>query len=89
MAPVRYGVNMDAFVKIAVLENEVEALCLKGELGRRGIPCLIRTHRDAAYDGIFQFTGGWGRVEAQEQHRDEVLEVLAIVRAGDEKDAAP
>ena len=51
---------MERFDKIAIIENEVEAICLRSELEERGIPHAVQSHHDSAYDGLFQFSAGWG-----------------------------
>jgi hypothetical protein len=71
---------MERLTKIAAIHNEVESLCLKDELEARGIPHLIRSNYDSAYDGLFQYHSGWGQVEASEQHKDEILEVREAIR---------
>ena len=71
---------MERFEKIAALDNEVEALCVRSELQRRGIPFGVRSYYDLAYDGLFQVSRGWGHVEAAAEHRDEILEVIAAIR---------
>jgi hypothetical protein len=73
-------VLMERFEKIAALENEIEALCLTDELEDRGIPHLIQSKYDLAYDGLFQFSAGWGHVEAPAQHRDAIIEILKEIR---------
>jgi hypothetical protein len=81
---------MERFEKIATIRNDVEALCLKGELEERGIPHAIYSSYDLAYDGLFQFSSGWGRVEAPLQRRDEILEILdTIRRESDQQNAEP
>ena len=82
---------MERFEKIATLDNEIEALCVRGELEERGIPFAMRSYYDLAYDGLFQFSGGWGHIEAQAEHRNEILEIIEAVRhrsaqQGDEVD---
>ena len=71
---------MERFEKIATIRNEIEAMCLKGELDERGIPHAIQSNYDLAYDGLFQFSSGWGHVEAPSDRRDAILEILAEVR---------
>jgi hypothetical protein len=71
---------MERFDKIANIGNEIEALRLRGELEDRGIPHAIYSNYDLAYDGLFQFSSGWGRVEAPLQRRDEILEILDAIR---------
>ena len=64
------------FEKVCDLEDEVQAQLLKGELEDRDIPHLVVSHRDTAYDGLFQATQGWGHVEAPPSYRDEIEELL-------------
>jgi hypothetical protein len=74
------GVSVERLEKIAAIQNAIEAICLKGELEQRGIPHLIQSYYDSAYDGLFQFHSGWGHVEASAEHRDEILQVLDAIR---------
>jgi hypothetical protein len=71
---------MERFEKVATIGNEIEAMCLKGELEDRGIPHGMQSYHDSAYDGLFQFTFGWGHVEAPRERRDEILEILDAIR---------
>ncbi|MGD0383262.1 MAG: hypothetical protein ABSA77_07075 [Thermoguttaceae bacterium] len=71
---------MERFDKIATIRNEVEAIRLRGELEERGILHAMYSNYDLAYDGLFQFSAGWGRVEAPLQRRDEILEILDAIR---------
>jgi hypothetical protein len=71
---------MERFDKIATLDNEIEALCVRGELEGRGIPFAMRSYYDLAYDGLFQFSGGWGHIEAPVEHRDQILEIIEVIR---------
>lgn len=71
---------MERFEKIAAVENEIEALYLSGELEKRGIPHEMRSYHDSAYDGLFQFSAGWGHVEAPLSCRDEILGIIEVIR---------
>ena len=71
---------MEEFEKIALIENEIEALYLSGELEKRGIPHAMRSYHDSAYDGLFQFSAGWGHVEAPVEYKDEIGVILADIR---------
>jgi hypothetical protein len=71
---------MERFEKVATIRNEIEAMCLRGELEQRGIPHGIRSNYDLAYDGLFQFEAGWGHIEAPHDRRDEILEILDVIR---------
>ena len=70
----------EQFVKIAVLRNEVEARLLDSILGERSLPHLIRSYYDSAYNGLFQSQKGWGRLDAAERHKQEILEILEDLR---------
>ena len=71
---------MERFEKIAAIEHEVEANCLRAELEAHGIPHAMLSYYDSAYDGLFQFSTGWGHVEAPVERRDEILEILKAIR---------
>jgi hypothetical protein len=73
---------MDKVERIAVLRNEVEAQLLAGELAELDIPHLMRSYYDGAFDGVYQFSKGWGHIEAPSEFRDKILEVLAGIRQG-------
>ena len=71
---------MDQLVKIAVVLSEIEAHCLQDELEERGIPYLLRDFHDSVYDGLFQLSKGWGRVDAPEQYKEEIVGILEAIR---------
>ncbi|MDI6600337.1 MAG: hypothetical protein QME46_00980 [Thermoanaerobacteraceae bacterium] len=71
---------MDNYVKIAVLDNEIEDRLLEETLKERGIPYAIRSYHDAVYDGIFQIVEGWGYVASFEDYRDEIMQILSDIR---------
>jgi hypothetical protein len=76
----REGQKMEHYVKIAVLENEIEAQVLDSVLQERRVPHIMRTYYDTAYDGLFQTQKGWGEVRAPEDFREEILEILGDLR---------
>jgi hypothetical protein len=73
---------MDKVERIAVLRNEIEAQLLAGELAGLVIPHLMKSYYDGAFDGVYQFSKGWGHIEAPSEFRDKILEVLAGIRQG-------
>ena len=73
---------MDKVERIAVLRNEVEAQLLDGELAELDIPHLMKSYYDGAFDGVYQFSKGWGHIEAPSEFKDKILEVLAGIRQG-------
>jgi hypothetical protein len=69
-----------------ILNNEIEARLLSSLLEEEGIPHYLRSYRDSAYDGIFQTERGWGRIEADDRHREHILELLTELRDQQQKD---
>jgi len=61
--------------KILIFNNEFEAKLLDEILNDKGIPHLIRSYHDSAYDGLWQNQSGWGHVEAPEEYEKEILQV--------------
>ncbi len=66
---------MEEFKKVLILNNEIEAQLLDSILTEREIPHLIRSYHDSAYNGIYQAQKGWGRIDAPEEFREEIIEI--------------
>ena len=71
---------MEEVIKVATLENEIEAEFLVSILKERNIPHVIGSYRDTAYDGIFQVQRGWGFVMAPSSFNEEILEILRDIQ---------
>jgi hypothetical protein len=69
------------FIQIAVLENAIEAQLIGSILDQRGIPHRLRSYYDTAYDGLFQFQKGWGKLYALLTHEQEILQIVKDVRS--------
>ena len=76
----QYGWGMDRFERIATLDDEVQAEALDAMLSGQDIPHLMACYHDAALDGLFQGSRGWGHVEAPAAFKDQVLAILADLR---------
>ena len=63
-------------IKIAILENEIEARLLDSILSEMNIPHLVRSYHNEAYNGIFQLQMGWGSVFAHPSVKEEILQIL-------------
>lgn len=63
-------------IKILVFNNEFEAKLLAGILTEKGIPHLIRSYHDSAYNGLWQTKSVWGHLEAAEEHKEEILNIF-------------
>jgi len=68
------------FVKVSVLDNEIEAQLLDSILDEREIPHLMVSYHDTAYDGLFQTQKGWGHVSSPSSFKQEILDILGEVR---------
>jgi len=71
---------MEAYVKIASLENMLEAQLVESILKEKKIPHRIRSFHDTAYDGLFQFQKGWGELYAPGESKAAILDILDMVR---------
>ncbi|MFP4660999.1 MAG: hypothetical protein ACLFPF_02310 [Halanaerobiales bacterium] len=70
---------MAKYEKVLVLNNQIEADIMEDILKERGIPHLMITYHDIAYDGIFQI-GGWGHVEARDDDHQEIREIYQEIQ---------
>jgi len=68
-------------VKIAVLENAIEAQLIGSILDQRGILYRLQSYYDTAYDGLFQMQMGWGKLYASQSRRQEILQIIEDVRS--------
>lgn len=71
---------MDDYVKAAILENEDEARLMESILSEKGIPHLLRSYYDTAFDGLYQTQKGWGYVSAPESFKDQIIEIISDIR---------
>ena len=78
---------MSELKKISVLDTMVQAQMLESMLKEHGIPHVIKTYHDSAYDGLFQGPKGWGHIEAPAEHECEILSILEDLRNRAGKDA--
>jgi hypothetical protein len=69
------------FVKVAVLDNAIEAQFLSSMLAQYDIPHRVRSYHDTAYDGLFQFQKGWGEIYSPPEFRQQILDAIADLRS--------
>lgn len=72
--------GMDDYKKGAILENQFEAQLLESVLREQGIPHMMRSYYDTAFDGLFQTQKGWGYVSAPETYLSEIDAILLELR---------
>jgi hypothetical protein len=66
---------MEKTVKILVLRNAVEASLIDEILSEKGIPHIIRSFHDSAYDGLWQTQSAWGRLDAPPEFKEKILKI--------------
>ena len=71
---------MEDYVKVATLENDIEASLVESILTERQIPHLMRSYYDTAFDGLFQTQKGWGYVSVPRSRAEEVKEIIFDLR---------
>ena len=69
--------------KILTLDNQIQAKLLEEILTEKGIPFIMRSYHDSAYDGLWQVQSGWGHVEAPAVYRDEILTIYNKIKGND------
>jgi hypothetical protein len=62
--------------KILNLSSVIQATRIKEILDQNGIPHIIRSYQDTAYDGLFQHQYGWGILEADERYEERILDLV-------------
>lgn len=77
--------EQEAYVKVDILESEIEAQLLDSILNERNIPHHIQSYHDTAYDGLFQVQKGWGVLVAPELWSEEISIILSEIRQSAEQ----
>lgn len=77
---------MEKTVKILVLSNAVEAGLIDEILTEKGIPHIIRSFHDSAYDGLWQTQSSWGRLDAPPEYKEEILKIYDEMSQSDSID---
>ena len=71
---------MEDYIKVAIIENDNEAILLESILKERNIPYRIKSYHDTAFDGLFQTQKGWGLLSSPSSYHDEIIEILSDLR---------
>jgi hypothetical protein len=71
---------MDQWVKAGTVENRFEGDRISQALHEAGIPFLIKTFLDTAYDGLYIPQKGWGIVMVSEKNREEAERLIGEVK---------
>jgi len=71
-----------AVKRVTVLDNRFEADVFSDALSKEGIPHLVRSFEDTAYDGIYVSQKGWGEILVYEEHFERAKEIIEEARRG-------
>jgi len=71
---------MDQWVKAGTVENRFEGDRISQALHEAGIPFLIKSFLDTAYDGLYIPQKGWGIVMVSEKNREEAERLIGEVK---------
>jgi hypothetical protein len=70
----------DQWVKVGTVENRFEGDRISQALQEAGIPFLIKSFLDTAYDGLYIPQKGWGVVMVPEKNREEAKRLISEVK---------
>jgi hypothetical protein len=75
-----YNKIMGRWVKAGVIENRFEGDRISQALNQAGIPFLIKSFLDTAYNGLYLPQKGWGAILVPEEFGEEAERVILEVR---------
>ena len=70
----------DQWVKAGTIENRFEGDRILQALQDAGIPFLIKSFHDTAYDGLYILQKGWGVVMVSEKNREEAERLIVEIK---------
>jgi hypothetical protein len=71
---------MEEWVKAGIIENRFEGDRISHVLQEAGIPFLIKSFLDTAYDGLYIPQKGWGIIMVSEKNREEAEKLISEVK---------
>jgi len=77
---------MVRWVKAGIVESRFEADRVSEALNEAGIPFLIKSYLDTAYDGLYLPQKGWGAVMVPEESCEEGERIISEVKKTFEKE---
>ena len=71
---------MERWVKAGIIENRFEGDRISQALNQAGIPFLIKSFLDTAYDGLYLPQKGWGAILVPEEFGEEAERAISEVK---------
>jgi hypothetical protein len=72
--------SMDEWVKAGTIENRFEGDRISQALQEAGIPFLIKSFLDTAYDGLYIPQKGWGIVMVSGKNKEEAERLISEIK---------
>ncbi len=79
---------MARWVKAGIVENRFEGDRVSQALNEAGIPFLMKSFLDTAYNGLYIPQKGWGAVMVPENFEDEAERIILEVKSSFTKEVA-
>ena len=70
----------EPWVKAGTVENRFEGDRISQALQEAGIPFLIKSFLDTAYDGLYLLQKGWGIVMVPEKNQEEAEKLMIEIK---------
>ena len=71
---------MEEWVKVGTVENRFEGDRISQVLQEAGIPFLIKSFHDTAYDGLYIPQKGWGIVRVAKKDKAEAERLISEIK---------
>ena len=68
------------WIKAGIVENRFEGDRISQSLQEAGIPFMVKSFLDTAYDGLYILQKGWGMVLVPETFAEEAERIIAEVK---------
>jgi hypothetical protein len=77
---------MARWVKAGIVENRFEGDRVSQALDEAGIPFMMKSFLDTAYDGLYIPQKGWGAVMVPEDFEDVAAQIIVDIKGGFRKE---
>ncbi|MBM4338904.1 MAG: hypothetical protein FJ110_05115 [Deltaproteobacteria bacterium] len=77
---------MAEWVKAGVVENRFEGDRISQSLSEAGIPFMVKSFLDTAYNGLYVPQKGWGVVMVPEEFKEQTEKIVNDIRKSFEKE---
>ncbi len=71
---------MSQWVKVGIIENRFEGDRVSQALNEAGIPFIMKSYLDTAYNGLYIPQKGWGLILVPKDLREEAEKVISEVK---------